>query len=349
MPSEEFRKLVRYIRGRPAQTLSIEQRRTAMDTVGRGVPLPDGLESATEARLPRAAEWLLPRTHDDSVLVHFHGGGFQLGSIDSHRHLAAYIAAAAGTRGLIFDFRLAPEHPFPAAADDCLAFYRGLLSSGVAPARIALIGDSSGAALLLDTMLAARAAGLPLPAAAVLLSPVLDFKTHASLRDAGDDDPTLDPEWLRAAMAAYRGGAALDDPRLSPLRAELRGLPPLLVQTGAGEYLTPDVHRFAARCRDAHVSITMDEWLDMIHVWQWFAPRLPEAMEAIGRIAAFLRLHIPPQSHPTIEPANASSHSRGRKKWQSPRNHRIGASGATPMKGERRISSRRKFSKKPAA
>jgi phosphinothricin tripeptide acetyl hydrolase len=306
MPSEEFRKLVRYIRERPVQTLSIERRRTEMDAVGRRMPLPDGLECAAEDRLSRRAEWLLPRRHDDGVLVYFHGGGFQLGSIDSHRHLTAYIAAAADFRGLIFDFRLAPEHPFPAAADDCLAFYRGLVLSGAASARIALIGDSSGAALLLDTMLAACAGGLPLPAAAVLLSPVLDFETHAFLRDAGDDDPTLDPEWLRAAMAAYRGGAALDDPRLSPLRAELRGLPPLLVQTGAGEYLTPDVRRFAARCRDAHVSITVDEWPDMIHVWQWFAPRLPEATEAIARIAAFLRLHIPLQSHPTTEPANAS-------------------------------------------
>lgn len=239
------------------------------------------------------AEWVRAEgSREDHAVLYLHGGGYCIGSINTHRHLAGDIAQAAGARVLLIDYRLGPEHPFPGAVDDAKRAYDFLVGSGVQPKRCAIAGDSAGGGLTAAALLALRDADARLPAAGVCLSPWFDLSMSGdSMQSKAAVDPMVQRENLQRMASAYLAGAEARTPLASPLFADLRGLPPLLVQVGTAETLLDDSTRFAERARAAGVAVDIEVWDDMIHVWHAFSFALPEARQAIERIGAFLRQH----------------------------------------------------------
>lgn len=233
----------------------------------------------------RTGEEPTPRT-----VLYFHGGGYQIGSTRSHREIMIRLSRAAGVDVVGFDYRLAPEHRFPAAVEDGVAAYRWLLDSGATPRALAFAGDSAGGGLAVATMLAAREAGLPLPAAAVLMSPWLDMEaTGESYRSRAKVDPLSQLEHILAMARTYLGRDG--DPRnplASPVHADLAGLPSFLIHVGDHETVLDDSHVLAQRLRKAGVATELVVWERMIHHFQLF-PELPEALRSIEQIGAFLR------------------------------------------------------------
>lgn len=234
------------------------------------------------------AEWVVP---DDAApgraIVYLHGGGYATGTLDSSRSLFCHLARATRARVLAVDYRLAPEHPFPAAVDDAVAAYRFAIAAGHEPGATALCGDSSGGGLALATLVALRGAGEALPATAVCLSPWTDLTlSGTSLQANRDTDPMVSAATLALMAEAYLGDVDPETPTASPLFAELAGLPPLLVQVGAGELLLDDTTRFVERAEAAGVDVTLEVWEDVFHVWHSFADMVPEAREAFAHIGA---------------------------------------------------------------
>jgi phosphinothricin tripeptide acetyl hydrolase len=247
----------------------------------------------------RPAEWIrAAAARADAALLYLHGGGYVIGSPRSHRHLAAAIARAAGIGCLLPDYRLAPEHPFPAAVDDALGAYRWLLERRrLAPERVVVAGDSAGGGLTVATLLAARQAGLPQPAAAVCISPWTDMTLSGrSYESKAASDPMVRRDGgfdsISAMAAAYLAGTDPRSPLASPLFADLRGLPPLLIQVGSEEVLLDDATGLAERARQAGVEVSLEVWEPMVHVWHWFLPWLDEARAAVDKIGAFLRARL---------------------------------------------------------
>jgi len=215
-----------------------------------------------------------------------------MGSRSTHRELAARIARDAAARVLLLEYRLAPEHPFPAAVDDATAAYRWLRKQGIAASSIAIAGDSAGGGLTLATLLALRDAGDALPACAVCLSPWTDLEgTGASAQPGGADDPMVTVAALRDMGRTYAGDA-LRNPLAAPLYGSFKGLPPLLVQVGTREILLDDSTRVADKARAAGVTVRLEIEEGAPHVWQAM-PHVPEAIEAVKRIGAFVRERIP--------------------------------------------------------
>jgi monoterpene epsilon-lactone hydrolase len=240
-----------------------------------------------------ATEWLTPRgwRPGDPCVLYLHGGGYVLCSPATHRELLARLAMGSGARVLAIDYRLAPEHPFPAALDDALAAYRGLLRSGVRAEGLLLGGDSAGGGLCLATMLELGRTGEPMPAGAVLLSPWVDLaRTGATIRSSSSHD-YISAELLEQYAGHYLQGADSRNPKASPLYARLAGLPPLLIHTGSAEALLWENLELASRARAAGVEVTHRVAEGMIHVWHGFARFLPEARQAIGELAEFVRAH----------------------------------------------------------
>ncbi len=227
------------------------------------------------------------------VVVYFHGGGYALGSALTSLGLASDLSRQANTRAISVNYRLAPEHPHPAAVDDALAAYRGLLAEGQPASRIAVAGESAGAGLALATLVAARDAGLPLPGAAVLMSPWVDLTLgSASMRSKADADPVLSAAALRRRVDEYAGNDDRTAPLISPLFADLGGLPPLLIQAGSHEVLLDDATRLAAHAAAADLTVTLDITAGVPHVFQGFAGILDEAGTALANAGAFIRTHI---------------------------------------------------------
>ena len=217
----------------------------------------------------RPAEWVLvPASRPGRVVLYLHGGGYVIGSIRSHRHLAADIARAAAAAVLLVDYRLAPEHPFPAAVDDWLGAYRWLLDQGFDAGEIAIAGDSAGGGLAVASLLAARDAGLPVPAAGVCISPWTDLtmsgQSHAS---RAARDPLVKAADLRRFGEAYLAGAEATAPLASPLFADLAGLPPLLIQVGDDEVLLDDAVGLEQRAKAAGVDAILKVWAEMVQFW----------------------------------------------------------------------------------
>jgi len=226
------------------------------------------------------------------VIFYLHGGGYVIGSINTHREMVARLSRASAARALAIDYRLAPEHPFPAAVDDAVAAYRWLVGSGVNPRRIVVAGDSAGSGLTMATLVALRDAGEPLPAAGVCLSPWVDQEgTGDSMSGNAAVDPIVERDGLVQMAKRYLGEAGARTPLAAPLYADLTGLPPLLIQVGAAETLLDDSVRLDARARAAGVDSTLEVWDDMIHVWHLFAGMLPEGQQAIERIGEFVKKH----------------------------------------------------------
>jgi len=225
----------------------------------------------------------------DGVLLYLHGGAYMLGSPISHRPLTAALVLASGMRVLALDYRLAPEHPFPAAVEDALAAYRWLLESGTPRERIVVGGDSAGGGLALALLVVARYFGMPLPAAALCLSPWVDLEMAGLSWFVNiGADPIL-PRRDTSAAQTYLNGAPPTTPLASPLYADLAGLPPLLVQVGSVEPLYSEILAFVQKARMAGVDVTLEIWPEMFHVWQIFAAMLPEAREAVEHLATFAR------------------------------------------------------------
>jgi epsilon-lactone hydrolase len=225
----------------------------------------------------------------DGVLLYLHGGGFVMGSLRSHRHLVAHLAAKSGLRALFVNYRLAPEHPFPAAPDDALAVYRGLLAAGHDPAKISLAGDSAGGCLAMVLLADIAKAGLPAPRAVALISPITDLTgSGASLLRNRWRDPVLPLSWGRRAVAAYLAGQDPENPRISPLWGDLSDLPPIFVQVCESEILRDDGQRLAVAITEAGGQADLRIWHDVPHVWHLMCGRVPEADAGIEEMAAFL-------------------------------------------------------------
>lgn len=240
-------------------------------------------------------EWILPaNAPGDKAILYFHGGGFRIGSVISHRDLIAKIALASGCRVLAINYRLAPEHRFPAALDDALAAYDWMLGRGLKPGHIAFAGDSAGGNLVLSAILALRERGLPLPVSAVLMSPWTDLAaTGASYVSRAEADPIHQRPMILQLSRNYLGAHGDPyDPLVSPLYADLAGLPPLLIQVGDRETVLDDSIMFADLARAAGVDVELQVWDGMIHVFQMFGAELPEAGQAISSIGKFLNRHL---------------------------------------------------------
>ena len=276
-------------RGRPDEPVARKRRRLAI--AGRLLPpTPAAAHAFTVDAGGVAAERIIPHAAPyDRHVLYLHGGGFIAGSPAVYRHLAWRIALAVGAQILSPDYRLAPEHPFPAALDDAVAAYEWLLAEGVEPHQIGLIGDSAGGGLAFSLLLRLRDAGRPLPAAVVALSPWTDLAlTGASLRRNAKADPMLDVAELPRVARSYLAGVDPRHPWASPIYGDLKGLPPALIQVGSDEILHDDAARLAARLDQAGGSALLEIWPRMPHVWHLFAPMLPEARRAIGHIGRFL-------------------------------------------------------------
>jgi len=289
MVSEELAALRDMLRGLNFDALTIAERRAATESVAAQPPPGTIVEQADAGGVP--AEWVVADAVPASrVLMYLHGGAYQIGSPATLRHMIALVSAAAQVRVLSVDYRLAPEHPFPAAVDDALAAFRYLLRSGIAPTSLAIAGDSAGGGLALATLIALRDSSEPLPIAAVALSPWTDLAlTGESLRTRADVEIMLNPAGMPETAETYLAGADPRHPYASPLYADLHGLPPVLIQVGDAEVILDDSTRFAAKARTAGVDVTLEVWDDMPHVWQAFAGLLPESDKAIERIGQWLQ------------------------------------------------------------
>ncbi|MCA8929262.1 MAG: alpha/beta hydrolase [Alphaproteobacteria bacterium] len=260
------------------------------------LPLPDDLRISPASIGGVPGEW-----HDaggetaGTVVLYLHGGGYAIGSSVTHRALTGGIARAAGSRVFSLDYRLAPEHRFPAAVEDAVAAYRGLLAAGWPPDAVFVAGDSAGGGLAAAVLVSLRDAGVPLPAGGVLISPWTDLElTGETLATNAAHDPFVQRESAGVSVRRYLGESG--DPRhplASPIHADLRGLPPLLIQVGLAETLLDDSRRLATRARAAGVEVSLSAYPDMIHIFPFFANRLREGRAAIDEIGAFIRARRP--------------------------------------------------------
>ena len=293
--SPELEDVISLVRGREADESqgATEGRRRSFEQ------MVDGFTIDVPARYSRlnaggvTAEWVTTESASDSrVVLYLHGGGYIIGSPRTHRPLMAELSQASKGRVLGLDYRLAPEHPFPAPVEDSVSAYRWLLSEGYDPARIAVAGDSAGGGLTVAMMVQARYLGLPMPGAAVCISPWVDMEgLGESMETRAAADPMVGKENLLVLAKTYLGGSNPRAPLAAPLYADLRGLPPMLIQVGDAEVLLDDSTRLAGIAREAGVEVEMDVWDDMIHVWHLFAPILPEGKQAISQAGEFIKKH----------------------------------------------------------
>jgi acetyl esterase/lipase len=255
-------------------------------------PIPNNvkIEKINAGGVP--AEWqIVPDAMKDKILLYFHGGGMIMGSPNTHRLLTIALGKATKLRVLSVDYRLAPEHPFPAGVEDCVKVYKWLLSTGNKSQNIIIAGDSAGGYLTLATLIKLRDDKIALPKAAFCLAPATDYSTLDDLFiKNGETDPILADGGLFWWLPAYMGGADRNNPLLSPVLANLKGLPPILIQVSKIEMLYSHAKHFYDRAKEAGVKITLQTWDDMVHVFQGFGLNvLPESADAINKISQFVK------------------------------------------------------------
>ena len=277
----------------PSDSLTTAERRAQYERAEKVFPTPPEVKVERVNAPTAPAEWLRPPSAAPGrVVLYLHGGGYVIGSPRSHRHLAAAIASAASASALLLDYRLAPEHPYPAAVEDATAAYRWLLDQAIVPGHIVIAGDSAGGGLTVATLLALREARVPLPAAGVCISPWVDLTCGgASYATKADADPIVRRAGVEQMAQAYLGATPPRTPLASPLFADLRGLPPLLIHVGTDEVLLDDAVQLADRAKAAGVDATLEVYDHMVHVWHWFLPMLDEAQTAVDGIGRFVRRH----------------------------------------------------------
>jgi phosphinothricin tripeptide acetyl hydrolase len=273
------------------EPVSIADQRRNMDNISQLFPLTADYVVEPGKVGGIEGDWVRKRgVRSDAALLYLHGGGYSLGSPLSHRHLVGAISAAANIPVFAANYRMAPENQFPAAVDDATAAYKGLLNLGYPAGRLAISGDSAGGGLTVATLVSAKQRGLAMPAAAALISPWADLSNSSpSYRARAERDPMIQRQSLDNFAAAYLGKQDVKTPLASPLFADLKGLPPLLIQVGADEVLHDDSVLLHERASEAGVESTLESWGEMIHVWHFFHPMLARGREAIERIGQFLR------------------------------------------------------------
>jgi acetyl esterase/lipase len=309
MRSRIYRSLLRRI---------LKERELSLDEIREG----GGLKSLPPAILPGGtsiepvaiggmeAEWIVPSLAEPGLaMLHLHGGGYVSGSAELHRMLTAWLARSAGARVLAPNYRLAPEHPFPAALDDALAAYRFILSSGYSSRRLAVSGDSAGGGLVLAMVMRLRDAGEPLPAAIVLMSPWTDLELkNPSCRDKAEVEALLKVDILREWAAWYAGGENLASALLSPVNGDFSGFPPMLIQVGSEEILLDDSRILARKAAAAGAAVKLSVWDGLWHCWQALGGLVPENDDSFAEVEAFLLGHFVPRS---LEALLETEHAHG--------------------------------------
>ena len=294
MASPELDKAIALFREGKSETqafTSVDEFRVWYESFTGQFELPDDAVFEQVGAGGVSAEWVTtPGVSEDRVVMYLHGGGYMIGSMRTHRSPLAYLSRVSDSRVLGLNYRLAPEHPFPAAVEDSVAGYRWLLSQGVSPQRIVIGGDSCGGGLTIATLVALKYFGDPLPAGGISHSGWTDLAhTGESFVTKAEADPLLDKDMLEGMAAAYLGDRPRTTPLASPYYADLSGLPPLLVQVGTAEVLLDDSLRLAEKAKDAGVDVTLEVWDDMPHVWQAFASFLPEGRQALESCGEFIK------------------------------------------------------------
>ncbi len=268
---------------------SIDEMRTQFDEMAAEVAADVRVETVDAGGVPCELH-TPPGADTQRIIMYVHGGGYVLGSLKSHRAMLAEVARASGCQALAVDYRLAPEHIYPAAVDDSICAYLWLLSSGYTADKIVIAGDSAGGGLTVGTLLGLREGKHPLPAAGVCISPWIDLEaTGESYQSRKDIDPMVSQELIAPMGQVYIGGGDIKSPTASPIHADLTGLPPLLVQVGSAETLFSDSDTLAKNAKAAGVDVTLEEWDGMIHVWHLFFQQLTDGRKAIARIGEFVK------------------------------------------------------------
>ena len=295
MASEALQTVIENLRAAPLVGNDVPAMRALMKAAVRILPTPEGArcEAVDASGVP--AEWTdADGVLQDAAIVYVHGGGYVMGGVDTHRQLCVNLSRAAGVRVLSVDYRLAPEHPFPAAVEDAVRAVQFVHDQGISPERVIIAGDSAGGGLTAATLLALRDRGIALPAGGVMISPWVDLTMSGDSVDEREDvDPMVSRKQLEVCRAAYLD--ADTDPKTplaSPLYADLAGLPPLLIHVGTAECLLDDARQFAEAAQRAGVDVEYEAWDEMIHVWHTFAGMLPEADQAIEKVGAFVQQRL---------------------------------------------------------
>jgi epsilon-lactone hydrolase len=273
---------------RPA---GLNERRKRLDALGTGYSLPADLRVEAADANGVAAEWTTtPEAEPSRAVLFLHGGGYVSGSLDSHRHMIGQAGREAQTRTLALAYRLAPEHPFPAALEDAIAGYQYLLSQSFDPKRIAVAGESAGGGLAIAMLVSLRDRGVPLPACTWCSSPWVDLEAiGGSMTTKASVDPLIQKAYLMELAMAYLKGVDPRTPLASPVYADLHGLPPMLIQVGSAETLLDDSVRLAGVAGAADVRVRLEVWPNMIHAWHLFYPQLTDGRRALAQVGAFIR------------------------------------------------------------
>jgi acetyl esterase/lipase len=273
---------------------TIVQQRWRQEKAARWFPISREIEITPVNINGLSAAWFSGSEPRDGVVLYLHGGAFALGSINSHREYLGRFAGATRLKVMAIDYRLAPEHPFPAALEDAVCAYRWLLSQGLGSSQIVIAGDSAGGGLALATMLALRDAGDPLPVCGVCISPWVDLTLSSeSIQSKASADPLLSPEILDAYAEYYAGDNEKRHDLISPLFADLAGLSPLLIHVGSEEILLDEALHFYEKACAAGVEVRLKTWAGLFHVFQ-IVPFLPETKASLEQIATFIVSHIKP-------------------------------------------------------
>lgn len=276
----------------PAEPPTVAQQRANMEAATAAFPVPEDANVTPVTANGVPGEWVaMPGASDKHAVLYLHGGGYVIGSPETHRSLTAALAKETGAKLLVIDYRMGPEDACPAAIDDAVAAYEFLLAEGYDAANLAIAGDSAGGGLTIAALVALRDKGVALPAAAAPISPWVDLTGNSpTMQTRADVDPMVSQEGLRAFADKYLGDLPADDPRASPLFADLKGLPPLLIQVGDHETLLGDSEELDTRARAAGVETRLEIWDEMVHVFHMFHFMMPEAAEANRRIGEFFRI-----------------------------------------------------------
>jgi epsilon-lactone hydrolase len=295
MASPQLDAIIQQIRSRPIrEDITIEETRAEFEMLAPMFPVAADIKREPASANGVPGEWITaPNSTDAATMLYLHGGGYTIGSVNTHADMVSRICRASGARAFSLNYRLAPENPYPAAVEDATKAYRWLLGQGIRPEFIVISGDSAGGGLSLATLLALKDAGDPLPGGAVLLSPWTDLlATGESMKTRKAADPMINPDLATQGATQYHGDQPASHPLVSPLYGDFRGLPPMLIQVGDAEVLLDDSTRVAERAKEAGVDVTLEVWDEMIHVFQIFAATLPEGQQAIDKIGEWVKQKV---------------------------------------------------------
>lgn len=291
MASEELRAIIKVMRDQEsiaAEGISLQERREGMEAMQAGIPMPEDIVTTAVDIDGIPGLWVeAPGAGENAYVVYYHGGGYVMGSLSTHKELMGRISRFCKARVLGVDYRLAPEHVYPAAVEDGVKSYEWLLARDVDPANVMLAGDSAGGGLALATMLALKEKGGRQPAGGILFSPWTDLTASGdSATSRAEADPMISMPALLEIAATYYADADPTDPLVSPVFADLSGLPPLLIQVGDAEVLLDDASRLANKAKAAGVSVHYEVFDEAFHVFQAM-PQLPESTDALEKVARF--------------------------------------------------------------